>query len=148
MKEEKITTRSEDETIEFGREFAKNLKRGGMVALYGDLGSGKTEFIKGICDFYNVEEIVSSPTFTILNEYTGQINGEEISIYHIDLYRIKEQKELEEIGFNDFIHSDSGIKLVEWADKADGAIPDDGIRINIETNNEDENERIFKITYP
>jgi tRNA threonylcarbamoyladenosine biosynthesis protein TsaE len=147
MDEEKYITYSEEETIESGAKFAKKLHPGDIVAFYGDLGAGKTEFIKGICDFFDVQEIVTSPTFTIMNRYTGNYKNQDIPIYHIDLYRIKNDKELNEIGFQECIFSDNGIKLIEWAEKANGQIPKFGYSIKIEQKADNEDERMFTINY-
>ncbi len=120
METQTYTTKSEAETIELGKSFAEKLKKGDVVLFYGDIGVGKTEFIKGICKYFNVEEIVTSPTFTIINQYNGMLNGEEIAIFHIDLYRVKEKKELLEIGFEECLYSADSIKLVEWAENSSG----------------------------
>lgn len=119
MLETKYTTNNEDETIELGRKFAKELSLGDIVYLYGDLGSGKTEFIKGICDFFKVDDLVTSPTFTIMNKYIGELKHQEIPIFHIDLYRIEKNHELNEIGFDECLFEESSIKLIEWAEKAE-----------------------------
>lgn len=140
-------TNSEEETIKFGTKFAERLIPGDLVAIEGDLGSGKTQFIKGICNYFNVNDIVTSPTFTIMNQYFGTIDNKEIPIYHIDLYRIKFLKELEEIGFSECVYANNGIKLVEWAEKANHLLPDNGYFIKIHFNEQNENERIFKITH-
>lgn len=139
------TTNSEEETIDLGLKFASKLKAGDVVALYGDLGSGKTEFVKGICNFFKVDDIVNSPTFTIINQYTGFKGGEDIPIFHIDLYRIKTQKELDEIGFKECLFSDDSIKLLEWADKAVNELPLKKYSVRIKLNSKKENERIFEI---
>jgi tRNA threonylcarbamoyladenosine biosynthesis protein TsaE len=145
METENFKTMSEDETISLGNTFAKRLILGDVVALYGDLGSGKTEFIKGICDFFKVEEIVTSPTFTIMNQYTGIIKHNDLTIYHIDLYRIKSDKELDEIGFNECIYADDAIKLVEWAEKAENYLPGNRYSIRILTDKDIENNRLIEI---
>tara|TARA_B100000614_G_C14214873_1_gene355590 strand:- start:72 stop:503 length:432 start_codon:yes stop_codon:yes gene_type:complete len=112
---EKFTTNSEQETIDLGRKFAEKLNSGDIVSFRGDLGAGKTEFIKGICEYFQVEQVVSSPTFTIINTYYG-IDSEEI--IHIDLYRLEKEKELIEIGFDEILNDDYTIKLIEWSEKA------------------------------
>lgn len=141
---ETFFTKSEDETISTGKRFAERLKGGDSVAFYGDLGAGKTEFIKGICSFFNVEEIVTSPTFTIMNKYSGKLQENEIDIFHIDLYRIKDEKELEEIGFQDCVYSGNAIKLIEWAEKANSHLqePDYSVKILFA---DDEDSREIKI---
>ncbi len=114
---EVIISRSEEETVKAGEEFAHLLERGSMVALYGDLGAGKTQFVKGVCRAFKVTEVVNSPTFTIVNEYHGTI-----PIFHIDLYRMKSMDEILGIGFDEYLESD-GICLVEWAEKLEGLMP-------------------------
>jgi len=120
------STHSDTETTELGKTFAERLALGDVVALYGDLGSGKTEFVRGICEYFAVSEIVSSPTFTIINQYSGALpesDEEEIKIYHLDLYRINSKRELEDIGFSECTSSSDSIKLIEWANKANGTLP-------------------------
>ena len=115
----KLISCSPEETISIGYEFAKELKAGDIVGLFGNLGSGKTQFVKGVCGFFNVKETVSSPTFIIVNEYKGYSENDrsEINIYHFDLYRLKNLKELSEIGFENYLNNDS-VCLIEWADLA------------------------------
>ena len=145
MENEKYLTNTEEETISLGSDFAKRLKPGDIVAFYGCLGSGKTQFIKGICDFFNVEEIVTSPTFSIINQYFGTVDRADVPIYHIDLYRIKSTAELNEIGFYDCLFSKNAIKLVEWSEKANGTFPKDRFNVTIQTNEKNEDQRNFVI---
>lgn len=147
MDSQNYITHSEEETIQLGVSFAQSLLLGATVALYGDLGSGKTELIKGICSYFDVEEIVSSPTFTIINQYNGKYDGDEINIYHVDLYRIKNAEELNEIGFVDCLSSPIDIKLVEWAENARKILPVPRYDIYIKQNPDDEFERIIQIIY-
>ncbi len=114
----RFATHNEQETIHAGKIFAKGLNAGDVVACYGDLGSGKTRFIKGICEALGVREHVASPTFTIINMY----NSGNTIIYHFDLYRINSLDELYELGFEEYTNSD-GICLIEWAEKAEGLLP-------------------------
>lgn len=107
----KLVSHSPEETILMGSEFAGKLKPGDTVGLFGDLGTGKTQFVKGICNYFEVEDSVSSPTFIIVNEYPGK----NIRINHFDLYRVKNISELKEIGFENYINGDA-ICLIEWAD--------------------------------
>ncbi len=111
-------SKSEGETVAFGRDLAKRLRPGSFVALYGDLGAGKTQFVKGICEAFKVKEVVNSPTFTIVNEYHGTL-----PVYHIDLYRMKDIQEIFGIGFDEYSEA-GGVCLVEWAEKLDGIIPE------------------------
>ncbi|MBU3742842.1 MAG: tRNA (adenosine(37)-N6)-threonylcarbamoyltransferase complex ATPase subunit type 1 TsaE, partial [Candidatus Kapabacteria bacterium] len=113
-----LRSMSEDETIAIGQQFATNLHVGDVVALYGELGAGKTEFVKGICAHFNVSDIVTSPTFTIINQYGGQTSdGMPMRLYHVELYRIESDRELAEVGFDDCVFAHDAVKLVEWHDK-------------------------------
>ncbi len=148
MEAEVFESNSEDQTTELGRNFAERLHRGDTVAIYGDLGAGKTEFVKGVCEHFNVVEIVSSPTFSIINQYEGAtIHDSEVKIYHVDLYRINSKKELGDIGFNECTHSNDAIKLIEWAEKANGALPGDRYSVTIKLNDDDENKRLIEIRH-
>lgn len=146
MEIETITTKSEEETIELGKKFAERLTRGDVVLFFGDLGSGKTEFIKGICRYFEVEEIVTSPTFTIMNQYNGTLDDEDLSIYHIDLYRIKTKNELAEIGFEECIFATDSIKLVEWAENSHDLVKFVNYNVRIRSDFENVNERLIEIS--
>lgn len=134
-----LRSMSEDETIALGQQFAANLAIGDVVALYGDLGAGKTEFVKGVCAYFNVADIVTSPTFTIINQYAGQMpDGMSVRVYHVDLYRIESAQELAEVGFDDCVFSHDAIKLVEWPDKAQHMMPPHYVvRISADPSNDD-----------
>ncbi|MBE7010396.1 MAG: tRNA (adenosine(37)-N6)-threonylcarbamoyltransferase complex ATPase subunit type 1 TsaE [Ruminococcaceae bacterium] len=125
MKKTYITS-GEEETRKIAEELAKTLKRGQTVCLRGDLGVGKTVFAKGLCAALGIEEHVSSPTFTLVNEYESSLG----MLYHFDLYRIEEEDELYEIGFLDFVNG-NGIALIEWPERAETALPDERIEIYI-----------------
>lgn len=112
MKSETFNTNSQEETKELGKKVGAKLKYGDIVALIGDLGSGKTTFVQGLAEGIGVSNFVRSPSFTIVNEYSGRI-----PLYHIDLYRLGNLNELTEIGIEDFFYAD-GITAVEWAEKA------------------------------
>ena len=107
----KIITNNENETKKAGFDFAKTLKPGDIITLDGDLGCGKTVFTKGICEYFNVTDYVTSPTYTIVNEYHGNIK-----IFHFDIYRLEEEEELYNIGFYDYLENDA-VVIVEWAEK-------------------------------
>ncbi len=111
-------THTEEETIDRGSELAARLAPGSIVAIAGDLGSGKTRFIKGICRGLGVREHVSSPTFTIVNEYPA-LRG---TVYHFDFYRISSLREVIDIGFEEYLGGD-GISLIEWADRVAEFLP-------------------------
>lgn len=120
---EKNLTHNEKETYQLAKKFARLLSPGDIIALVGDLGAGKTVFVRGICEFFNVEEFVTSPTFTIMNQYIGTYQKNKFPILHIDLYRIKKFEELAEIGFNECLEDRGSLKLIEWAEKANSLIP-------------------------
>lgn len=121
---EVYSSTSEEETFHFGIEFSRRIVPGDVIAFYGDLGAGKTEFIKGICEGLAVREIVSSPTFNIVNEYRGEDrNGRSLMLFHIDLYRIEETSELVEIGMEETLADTHAVKLIEWAEIAEAILP-------------------------
>lgn len=141
MKLSETKSFSETETQNIGKKFAERLKKGDVVVFYGDLGAGKTEFIKGICDYFRVDEIVNSPTFTIINRYFTDTFDDDTHIFHIDLYRIKDISELKEIGFEDCIYSDEDIILIEWAEKAEKVIKTSNYKVSIFNDAIEENSR-------
>ena len=123
---------SEDETRKIGEQFASSLNGNEVVGLSGDLGAGKTQFVKGICNFFGLNESeISSPTFSIVNEYPGKT-----SIYHFDFYRIQDEKELWDIGIEDYFFR-SGIKIIEWYELAPNVLPEKIIKVKIEINEDD-----------
>lgn len=136
---------SEEETLAFAQDFCKELNIGDIVALIGELGTGKTLFIRGVCNFFKVDEIVTSPTFTIMNQYFGRNKDQEFSIIHIDLYRIKNLQELVDLGFLEIISTPNSIVLIEWAEKAENLIPKPYYRIEFQNVEGKENERIITI---
>jgi tRNA threonylcarbamoyladenosine biosynthesis protein TsaE len=113
-----IASQNEGETIEFGKNFSRQLAPGDVVAMFGDLGSGKTRFVKGVCAGVGVRVPVTSPTFTIVNEYYGG----RVPIYHFDFYRLRTAAELDEIGFDEYV-AGNGVCLVEWADIVQEKLP-------------------------
>ncbi|MBK8551672.1 MAG: tRNA (adenosine(37)-N6)-threonylcarbamoyltransferase complex ATPase subunit type 1 TsaE [Ignavibacteria bacterium] len=139
----KLISNSSEETISAGYEFAKNLKANDIVGLFGNLGSGKTQFVKGICKYFNVCDPVNSPTFIIVNEYKGidDRTGKTISINHFDLYRLKDTSELKEIGLDSYVNDDS-VCLIEWAEIANEYFKGNMKKVFFE-HGERENERII-----
>lgn len=102
---------SEEETINFAKNFAKQLKKNDIIILSGELGSGKTKFTQGILEYFGLEKEISSPTFTIVNEY----NAQHFSIYHFDLYRLNNIDEFYEIGGDEYF-AKGGLCIVEWGE--------------------------------
>jgi tRNA threonylcarbamoyladenosine biosynthesis protein TsaE len=139
-----IFSKSSEETLNLGKEFAASLSGNSIVGLFGDLGSGKTQFVKGVCEYFNVKDNISSPTFIIVNEYDGydDISKSEIKINHFDLYRLKNFKELQEIGFDNYIENNS-LCLIEWAELTEDYLRNDLIKVYF-SYGKSENERIIK----
>jgi tRNA threonylcarbamoyladenosine biosynthesis protein TsaE len=110
-------SKSPSETTALAIDFASSLRRNEVVTLIGELGSGKTQFVKGVCQYFRVQNSVSSPTFVMLHRYAGTDGmDEELLIYHFDLYKVKVASEILELGYEEFFNG-NGICLIEWADK-------------------------------
>ncbi len=125
----KIITRSPQQTIALGRRIGEALEGGEVFAITGNLGAGKTHLIKGIATGAGAEDLtqVTSPTFVLVNEYSGRLE-----VYHIDAYRLDSIAEFEMLGFDDYCREDS-VVLIEWADKVEAALTtSDPIRIHLE----------------
>jgi tRNA threonylcarbamoyladenosine biosynthesis protein TsaE len=139
----RFVTHSPTETEEIGRSLAAAMTEDAtlppFVAFYGDLGVGKTAFIRGFVSLLSPESAVRSPTFALVNEYRG---GKR-PIFHFDMYRIADEDDLYSIGFDDY--PDRGICLVEWSENIPFALPDEYVRVFIEKTPTDENERIITI---
>ncbi len=146
MEIELIISHSELETFKAGEKFAERLNYGSLAIFSGELGAGKTQFIKGICHFFDVAEDVTSPSFTIINQYTGTLNNEPITIFNIDLYRMSNKSELASIGFDELIYDDDSIKLVEWPEIAEQLLADSIFRIEIRTHPEEIDTREISIS--
>ena len=138
------TTKSADETINFARMFASTLKRNDIVALMGELGSGKTQFVKGICKYFDVRGIVSSPTFVLMHRYEGADNASsELFIYHLDLYRISSPAQVLDLGYEEVFRG-NGIALIEWAENLGNLMPPNRIEVLMSLGSA-ENERTIAI---
>ncbi|MGA7399610.1 MAG: tRNA (adenosine(37)-N6)-threonylcarbamoyltransferase complex ATPase subunit type 1 TsaE [Candidatus Sulfotelmatobacter sp.] len=129
-----ITTRSAEETIAFGRTLAELLAPPKLVLLRGDLGAGKTTLVKGIAAAFEAaaEEDVTSPTFTLVHEYRGP----RANLYHIDLYRIDTQRELETLALDD-LRDGNSILLIEWGEKFPRLMRERNVEISLERDGED-----------
>ena len=124
----RFTTTSEQETAHAGRELAAALSAGDVVLLYGDLGAGKTAFVKGLAEGLGVaREEVSSPTFTLVQEYRGG----RLTLFHVDLYRLNDPRELDDLGLEEI--AEGGVLAIEWAEKLDARLkPSRSIEVRIE----------------
>lgn len=125
-----IELKSLDDTQRFAEWLVKQIDRGQVICLVGDLGAGKTTFTQFLCKALGVDDYVTSPTFNLMNSYSGVLNGDSIEIHHFDVYRIFDADEMLEIGFDDFLYGD-GISIVEWANQVSDLIPNDSIWITI-----------------
>jgi len=115
----------EDATFELARSFGGTLVPGDVVALMGELGAGKTVFARGVAHALGIKDGITSPTFTLIHEYEG-----DIPLYHMDLYRMEGIEEIRDIGIEDYFSGD-GVCLVEWAEKLDGLLPEDAYRVTL-----------------
>lgn len=132
----KIISNSCEQTEKIGREFAQKLLGTEIIALFGDLGVGKTAFSKGICLGLDIKNNICSPTFSIVNEYNGRHK-----VYHFDMYRVKTLDDLYSTGFFDYIGA--GIFIIEWSENIEKILPQNVIKIVIEYGN-CKNQRIFR----
>lgn len=120
---ETYKTSSESETISLAKKFARRLVEGDLIALYGELGAGKTQFVKGVCLGLGIKEIVASPSFVLMNQYKSPQNGRgSLSVYHFDFYRINTQEEVFDLGVEEYFYG-RGICLIEWAEVARTLLP-------------------------
>ncbi len=126
MNSEIIISESVEETWDIAERLAKKLPTGSLLALHGDLGSGKTCFVTGVAHALEINEPITSPTFTIINEYYGTK-----PLYHMDLYRISDPDELFSLGLESYFNSD-GITVVEWSERAGDLLPENTIHITFE----------------
>ena len=130
------------ETEEFAKKISKKIKPGDVICLFGDLGVGKTVIAKSICKYFGISDDVISPTFNILKSYKVK-NSKIKNIYHFDLYRIKDEEELINIGFEDYILDDSSISIIEWPEVAIKLLLKKIIKIEISYDGDIEQNRII-----
>ena len=135
----KLISHSPEDTRAAGARLAETLRGGEVVAFTGDLGAGKTAFVSGMAEALGVEDRVTSPTFTIVNEYEGG----RLPLFHFDMYRLGSADELFHIGWEDYL-ARNGVCAVEWSENVAGAIEGDAIRVSI-TRGEGDNDRIIDI---
>lgn len=135
-----IISKSADETFNVGLNLADKLSPGDVIAFHGDLGAGKTVFVRGLAHGLGLDARVTSPTFTIVNEYNGKI-----PLFHFDMYRLSGSDELFEIGWEDYLGR-GGICAVEWSEITEDAFPEN--TINIYITKIDDNTREITIEFP
>ena len=124
----KLTIRSLDTIRETAREFVANMGQASVFAFYGKMGAGKTTFVKAICEEIGVEDVITSPTFAIVNEYQSTKTGGPI--YHFDFYRIKKLDEVYDMGYEDYFYSGAPCFL-EWPELIEEILPNDAVKVTI-----------------
>ena len=134
-----FSSNSTKDTLNFGKKLASLLKKGDMITLTGELGAGKTKLTEGILSYFNLENEISSPTFTIVNEYSN----DKINIYHFDVYRLEDSSEFYEIGGEEYF--DKGICIIEWAELIKDVLPLEYLKISILKDDLNDNKRIINL---
>ena len=136
-----ITTNGPDETKKLGEKLGGLLKAGDIICLHGELGAGKTCFTQGIAKGMNVAKaFITSPTFVLVNEYKGAL-----PLYHIDLYRLNNIAEIEDIGLSEYLKGEA-VTVIEWAEKAEGLLPEESLSVYLENSGGDKRSFTFKAT--
>ena len=123
-----IRINSLDTIHEAAKDFIKGMGDGKVFAFYGKMGAGKTTFIKALCEVLGVKDVITSPTFAIINEYT---DGNDNPIYHFDFYRIKKLEEVYDMGYEDYFYS-GNLCLLEWPELVEDVLPKNVIKVTIE----------------
>ncbi len=135
----RFISKCEEDTIEFASKFASKLSKNDIVVLSGELGSGKTKFMQGVLKYFGLENEISSPTFTIVNEY----HAKEVNIYHFDVYRLADVDEYYAMGGEEYF--ENGICFIEWGEMIESILPPDYIKITFKKDNENEEYRELQI---
>lgn len=125
----KITIQSPETIHEAAKEFIAAMGDANVFAFYGSMGAGKTTFIKAICEELGVDDVITSPTFAIVNEYSGK----DTTIYHFDFYRIKRMEEVYDMGYEDYIYSNA-LCFMEWPELIEPLLPEDAVKVTITAN--------------
>lgn len=137
MKKTMLTT-SAEQTIALGERLGRQLGPGDVIALFGDLGAGKTTLTKGIAVGMGLAADIHSPTFTLIHEHPGAV-----PLYHVDLYRLSREEEIETLGLEEYIYSD-GVTIIEWADRMKSLLPPERLDITLLMKGDTERELIFE----
>jgi tRNA threonylcarbamoyladenosine biosynthesis protein TsaE len=133
-----ITTTSAEETTALGERLGRLLSPGDVIALFGDLGAGKTTLTRGIAIGLGLAADIHSPTFTLIHEHPGAV-----PLYHVDLYRLTTEEEVETLGLDEYIYSD-GVTIIEWADRMKSTLPKDRLDITLRMQGDTERELTFE----
>src|SRR5438067_8988595 len=134
-----LTSATSEETRAIAARIAAHLKSGDVILLYGDLGAGKTTFTQGLAEALGVREPVTSPTFTLVQEYAGK----SLRLYHFDAYRLDSPEQVADLGFSEYLER-GGVVVVEWADRLDWLAPPDALHIRIAPQERD--RRLLNLT--
>ena len=132
-------SKSEQDTIDFAKNYAQNLKPGDIIVLSGELGTGKTKFVQDVLQYFNLQDEISSPTFTIVNEY----NSDTVNIYHFDVYRLEDSDEFFAIGGEEYFSK--GICLIEWGELIEDILPKPYTKISFSKSDDDARYRKLTI---
>jgi len=124
-------SKNEQDTVFFAKEFAKKLQKGNIIVLSGELGSGKTKFVQGVLEYFGLDNEISSPTFTIVNEYSK----DDTNIYHFDVYRLADVDEFYAMGGDEYFSN--GICLIEWGEMIESILPEHYIKITFKKSDDD-----------
>ena len=135
----RFISNSEQDTMNFAKKLASYLKKGDVIVLSGELGCGKTKFTEGILKYFGLENEISSPTFTIVNEY----HRDENNIYHFDVYRLSDVEEFYAVGGEEYFTN--GICILEWGEIVEEALPKDYLKLEFFKDKENDNKRIINI---
>ncbi len=123
-----ITINGLDTIRSAARQFIENIGSSRVFAFYGKMGAGKTTFVKALCEELGCDDVITSPTFAIVNEYT---DGKQQPVYHFDFYRIKKLEEVYDMGYEEYFYS-GALCLIEWPELIEDVLPDDTVRVTIE----------------
>lgn len=140
LENKQYISESPEETKEIAEEIAAELEPGDVLCMYGDLGAGKTAFVQGLAKGLGIKGHITSPTFTIVNEYYGRL-----TLYHFDVYRVADPDEMYEIGYEEYVYGD-GVSVIEWPQLIDEILPDKRYSVTIEKDyDKHDNYRLIKL---
>ena len=134
----RCVSNSPEETRSVGSAMARNAQAGMVLSLIGELGTGKTEFVKGLALGLGIDDNITSPTFTILHEYKGG----RLPLFHMDFYRLRTERELDEIGFDEYLRA-AGLCAIEWGDRFPDRLPSDSIKVFFSASADDRREIVW-----
>ena len=144
-----LVTTGAEHTREIGARLGRRLRRGDVVLLHGDLGAGKTTLAQGIARGLGVADTVQSPTFTLVNQYEGPAtDNEPFRLYHVDLYRLPGEEELDSFGFDDYLAPTDGVTLIEWPERAATRLPDRYLLVRLEPVGESKRRLVIEAMPP